>query len=88
LYVLLPLIHTLQFLSGLRHNGIETDAQPTAEAPEGYNSVQGVSARHGRPSAFTDDEYVVYNIEQQQMEYLVEFRLTSSVRAPCSCVVW
>jgi hypothetical protein len=50
----------------------------SAEAPEGYNSVQGVSSRHGRPSAFTDDEYVVYNIEQQQMEYLVEFRLTTS----------
>jgi len=46
-------------------------------APSGYNSVLGVSRRHGQPSAFEDDEYVVYALNQQRQDYLVEFKLMS-----------
>jgi poly [ADP-ribose] polymerase len=38
--------------------------------PKGYNSC------HGNPkgySEFSDNEFVVYNTNQQQIEYLVEF---------------
>jgi poly [ADP-ribose] polymerase len=41
--------------------------------PPGYDSCHGVRAKAFRPSQFADDEYVVYDIRQQRMEYLVEF---------------
>jgi poly [ADP-ribose] polymerase len=41
--------------------------------PPGYNSCRGVRAKAFRPSQFADDEYVVYDVRQQRLEYLVEF---------------
>ena len=41
--------------------------------PDGYHSCHGVRARALRPSQFADDEYVVYDVRQQRLEYLVEF---------------
>jgi poly [ADP-ribose] polymerase len=41
--------------------------------PPGYDSCHGVRARTLRPSQFADDEYVVYDVRQQRLEYLVEF---------------
>jgi poly [ADP-ribose] polymerase len=41
--------------------------------PPGYNSCHGVRAKASRPSQFADDEYVVYDVRQQRLEYLVEF---------------
>jgi poly [ADP-ribose] polymerase 2/3/4 len=41
--------------------------------PAGHHSCHGVRARALRPSQFADDEYVVYDVRQQRMEYLVEF---------------
>jgi poly [ADP-ribose] polymerase len=41
--------------------------------PPGYDSCHGVRARVLRPSQFQDDEYVVYDLRQQRLEYLVEF---------------
>lgn len=41
--------------------------------PPGYDSCHGVRATSGRRSQFADDEYVVYDVRQQRMEYLVEF---------------
>lgn len=40
--------------------------------PDGYNSCHGVRAKTLRPSQFADDEYVVYDVRQQRLEYLVE----------------
>jgi len=37
------------------------------EPPTGYNSCHGV-----RGTQFADDEFVVYNNNQQKLEYLVE----------------
>jgi poly [ADP-ribose] polymerase len=44
-----------------------------AAPPPGYDSCHGVRAGASRPSQFADDEYVVYDLRQQRMEYLVEF---------------
>ena len=41
--------------------------------PEGYQSCHGVRAKVLRPSQFADDEYVIYDPNQQRLEYLVEF---------------
>jgi poly [ADP-ribose] polymerase 2/3/4 len=41
--------------------------------PPGFDSCHGVRATAGRRSQFADDEYVVYDVRQQRMEYLVEF---------------
>jgi poly [ADP-ribose] polymerase len=41
--------------------------------PPGYHSCHGVRAKVLRPSQFADDEYVVYDVRQQRLEYLVEF---------------
>ncbi|XP_061177422.1 LOW QUALITY PROTEIN: protein mono-ADP-ribosyltransferase PARP4-like [Saccostrea echinata] len=41
--------------------------------PSGYDSVHGVAASEGVESDFKDDEYVVYNTNQQMLSYLVEF---------------
>jgi hypothetical protein len=32
-----------------------------------------VRAKAFRPSQFADDEYVVYDVRQQRLEYVVEF---------------
>jgi poly [ADP-ribose] polymerase 2/3/4 len=40
--------------------------------PDGYNSTHGVRNTPKTPSEFADDEYVIYNHEQQRLEYLVE----------------
>ena len=42
--------------------------------PAGYDSCHGVRNKAGNQSQFADDEYVVYNPNQQKIEYLVEFR--------------
>lgn len=44
-----------------------------AEPPPGFDSCHGVRNKHGAPSEFADDEYVVYRPQQQRLEYLVEF---------------
>jgi predicted DNA-binding WGR domain protein len=46
-----------------------------AGPPDGYDSCHGVRNTSARRSEFADDEYVVYNIDQQKLEYLVEFKL-------------
>ena len=52
------------------------------DAPPGFNSVHGVRAEPGVASDFDDDEYVVYNRDQQRLDYLVEFDVDESdVRA-------
>jgi poly [ADP-ribose] polymerase 2/3/4 len=43
-----------------------------SEPPAGYNSCHGVRARMLVRSEFEDDEYVVYDVRQQRLEYLVE----------------
>ncbi len=43
--------------------------------PEGFDSCHGVRHKLLKPSQFADDEYVVYNTNQQRLEYLVEFTL-------------
>lgn len=40
--------------------------------PPGYDSTHGVRNTPRTPSQFADDEYVIYNHEQQRLEYLVE----------------
>jgi poly [ADP-ribose] polymerase len=40
--------------------------------PEGYQSCHGVRAKILKPSQFADDEYVVYDVRQQRLEYLAE----------------
>jgi poly [ADP-ribose] polymerase len=43
------------------------------EPPAGYDSCRGVQNKPGVASQFADDEYVIYNTQQQRLEYLVEF---------------
>jgi poly [ADP-ribose] polymerase len=43
-----------------------------AGPPAGYHSTHGVRNTPKTPSQFADDEYVIYNHEQQRLEYLVE----------------
>ncbi|XP_038058129.1 protein mono-ADP-ribosyltransferase PARP4-like [Patiria miniata] len=45
------------------------------EAPKGYHSTHGVSRTGTRDSEFKDDEFVVYEANQQCIRYLVEFVL-------------
>lgn len=40
--------------------------------PPGYQSCHGVRAQGGVRSQFADDEYVVYDVRQQRLEYLAE----------------
>ncbi|XP_065927968.1 uncharacterized protein [Magallana gigas] len=49
------------------------------EPPSGYHSVHGVAATEGVESEFQDDEFVVYNTDQQMMSYLVEFTIGSEI---------
>jgi poly [ADP-ribose] polymerase 2/3/4 len=44
-----------------------------AGPPAGFDSTHGVRNTPKTPSQFADDEYVIYNHEQQRIEYLVEF---------------
>uniref|UniRef100_A0ABM0MFB2 Poly [ADP-ribose] polymerase n=1 Tax=Saccoglossus kowalevskii TaxID=10224 RepID=A0ABM0MFB2_SACKO len=46
-------------------------------APDGFDSVHGVRGTKQQSSDFKDDEYVVYNTNQQRIRYLVEFTLPS-----------
>ncbi|MDP2435881.1 MAG: WGR domain-containing protein [archaeon] len=41
--------------------------------PDGFQSTHGVRNSPATPSAFKDDEWVIYNATQQRQEYLVEF---------------
>ncbi|XP_012936925.2 protein mono-ADP-ribosyltransferase PARP4, partial [Aplysia californica] len=50
--------------------------------PEGYDSTHGVSKVKDSSSAFEDDEYVVYNVAQQRLRYLVEFTLPEDSVCP------
>jgi hypothetical protein len=50
-------------------------------------SVQGVQTTLSAPSAFKDDEYVIYNVDQQQQRYLVEFVKAADGMA-IRCVDW
>ncbi|KAG8545369.1 hypothetical protein GDO81_021002 [Engystomops pustulosus] len=43
------------------------------EPPNGFHSVHGVQRKEGVNSDFTDDEYVVYDVNQVQMRYVVQF---------------
>ncbi|XP_048197632.1 protein mono-ADP-ribosyltransferase PARP4 isoform X1 [Perognathus longimembris pacificus] len=45
------------------------------EAPQGYDSVHGVSEAASVPTDFEDDEFVVYKTNQIKMKYLIKFRL-------------
>ncbi|MGE3819288.1 MAG: WGR domain-containing protein, partial [Isosphaeraceae bacterium] len=44
-----------------------------AEPPEGFDSCHGLRNTAKRKSEFADDEYVVYDVRRQRLEYLVEF---------------
>ena len=41
--------------------------------PPGFDSCHGVRRQKGVDSQFDDDEFVIYDIAQQKLEYLVEF---------------
>ncbi|XP_069825899.1 protein mono-ADP-ribosyltransferase PARP4-like isoform X2 [Dendropsophus ebraccatus] len=43
------------------------------EPPNGFHSVHGVRRKDGVKSDFSDDEYVVYDVNQVQMRYIVQF---------------
>ncbi|XP_069827927.1 protein mono-ADP-ribosyltransferase PARP4-like [Dendropsophus ebraccatus] len=43
------------------------------EPPNGFHSVHGVRRKDGVNSDFSDDEYVVYDVNQVQMRYVVQF---------------
>ncbi|XP_071800756.1 protein mono-ADP-ribosyltransferase PARP4-like isoform X2 [Asterias amurensis] len=43
--------------------------------PDGFHSVHGVKHNGTNHSDFKDDEYVVYNTNQQRLRYLIEFSL-------------
>ncbi|VDH98080.1 poly [ADP-ribose] polymerase [Mytilus galloprovincialis] len=48
--------------------------------PEGYDSCHGVASSEDQPSEFQDDEYVIYNTNQQIVEYLVEFSVEGDIK--------
>ncbi|XP_068123037.1 protein mono-ADP-ribosyltransferase PARP4 isoform X2 [Hyperolius riggenbachi] len=43
------------------------------EPPEGFHSMHGVRSDVWKNSNFVDDEYVVYNVDQVKMRYVVQF---------------
>ncbi|XP_068123023.1 protein mono-ADP-ribosyltransferase PARP4-like isoform X2 [Hyperolius riggenbachi] len=43
------------------------------EPPEGFHSIHGVRSDVWKNSDFVDDEYVVYNVNQIKMRYIVQF---------------
>ncbi|KAH3762714.1 RNA ligase 2 [Pelomyxa schiedti] len=53
-----------------------THVCPTLTSPpNGCDSCHGVAATATSPSDFVDNEWVVYDLAQQQLEYVVEFKL-------------
>lgn len=48
--------------------------------PPGYNSTRGNKSLPD--SKFTDDEYVIYDVSQYKLRYLVELKVSSSNKAP------
>ncbi|XP_071133574.1 protein mono-ADP-ribosyltransferase PARP4-like [Mytilus edulis] len=48
--------------------------------PEGYDSCHGVASSEDQSSEFQDDEYVIYNTNQQIVEYLVEFSVEGDIK--------
>lgn len=47
----------------------------------GFNSVQGVKSTSATPTQFLDNEFVIYNENQQTLRYLIEFT-TAAAPAP------
>ncbi|KAK6170199.1 hypothetical protein SNE40_018651 [Patella caerulea] len=45
------------------------------QPPDGYDSVHGEKRNVDNGSQFMDNEYVIYNVKQQRIKYLVEFQL-------------
>ncbi|XP_075054975.1 protein mono-ADP-ribosyltransferase PARP4-like isoform X2 [Mixophyes fleayi] len=43
------------------------------EPPSGFHSIHGVRSEGSNNSDFTDDEYVVYDVNQVKMRYIVQF---------------
>ena len=43
------------------------------EPPKGYDSCHGVRRQKGQTSEFDDDEFVIYDVSQQRVDYLCEF---------------
>lgn len=41
--------------------------------PRGFDCCHGTPSDGTRPSDFTEDEYVIYDVDRQELEYLVEF---------------
>ena len=50
--------------------------------PFGYHSVHGISKLQSPNSAFKDNEYVVFNTNQQIQEYLIEFQPKTTTNEP------
>ncbi|BFZ25340.1 hypothetical protein BsWGS_28378 [Bradybaena similaris] len=50
--------------------------------PEGYNSTHGVSRKWDKSSEFENDEFVVYEVNQQRIRYLVEFTMQDDIVKP------
>lgn len=48
-------------------------------APAEYDSVHGVRATNDVKSDFKDDEYAIYDTNQQRLRYLIEFKLKDDV---------
>lgn len=57
----------------------DSDIPALTQAPPNYDSVHAVKSSQERPSSFTDDEFVVYNVAQQRVKYVIE--LVSSNQA-------
>lgn len=53
-------------------------------APEGYDSVHALNATSFRTSDFLDEEFVIYNTQQQEIRYLIEFSSDFKVNIPNS----
>ncbi|XP_070191086.1 protein mono-ADP-ribosyltransferase PARP4-like [Littorina saxatilis] len=46
---------------------------------DGYHSAHGIARKHDNTSLFEDDEYVVYDVSQQRLRYLVEFTINNEL---------
>ena len=47
-------------------------------APQGFNSVRGVKRDENFESKFSDDEYVIYDLSQYRIKYIVEMHVPST----------
>ncbi|CAH1800048.1 unnamed protein product [Owenia fusiformis] len=58
--------------------------------PSGYDSTHGVKGKDEYPTDFKDDEYVIYNPQQQRIKYLIEFSLPEDTvkEQPLAAVTW